>query len=77
MDSDERITTELRARVYNDDHGYYAEVRPDSDGLGLCELAYSDGDKDAKEVSFCISWKMAEALAEAICDIRPRSEPAK
>ena len=70
----ERLTTEYRARVYNDDHGYFVEAAPDGDGLGLCQLTYSDGGADAKPISFCISWDMAEALANAIDDIRPRNQ---
>lgn len=70
----ERISTEYRARVYNDEHGYYAEVAPDGDGLGLCQLTYSDGDKDAKPISFCITWAMAEALANAIKEVSVHNE---
>lgn len=65
----DRISTDYRARVWDDEHGYYAEVRPDRDGLGLCEFAYSDTDAGAKEVSFCISWSMAAALADALKQI--------
>lgn len=59
-------TTEHSARVYDDEHGYYVEIRSDRDGLGLAEFAYSDGDKDAKEIAFCASWEMAEKYAHAI-----------
>lgn len=70
----DRISTEYRVRVVNDEHGYYAEVRPDGDGLGLCEFAYSDADAGAKEISFCISWSMAAALAEAVKRIAPLND---
>lgn len=70
----ERLTTEYRARVYNDEHGYYAEVAPDGDGLGLCQLTYSDGNADAKPISFCITWAMAESLAEAIIEVSRHNE---
>lgn len=69
MTDNESISVEHRCRVYNDSHGYYAEVKPDSDGLGLCEIGYSDGDRGATLRSFCISWEMAEALSKAILKI--------
>ncbi len=64
-----RVSTEFRVRVYDDDHGFYVEARPDSDGLGLCEFAYSDGDADAKEIRFCVSWAMASTFADAILKV--------
>lgn len=65
----DKVSLEYRARVYNDSHGYFAEVREDQDSLGLCEIIYSDGDKDAVERGFCISWEMAKRLADAIIEI--------
>lgn len=65
----DKVSLEYRARVYNDSYGYFAEVREDRDGLGLCEFIYSDGDENAVERGFCISWEMAQRLAYAITEI--------
>lgn len=70
-----KYTTEYRARVYDDDHGFFVEVRDDGDSIGLCELAYSDGDKDAEERLFAISWEHAERFAQAILlTVKARSD---
>jgi hypothetical protein len=73
----QRLTTEYRARVYDDDHGFYVEVRDDRDGLGLAEIVYSDGDKEAVERVITLGWGQAEKLAEAILNItriRPQEQ---
>lgn len=66
--TDEKVSLEYSARVYNDEYGYFASVGPDGDGLGLCELKYSEAD-GTKPISFVITWQMAEKLAGAILDI--------
>lgn len=64
-----RTSTEYSARVYDDDRGFYVQISPDADSLGLCRLAYVEpGDKPRE---FTISWAMAEAMADAIKDMRP------
>lgn len=66
----QRLTTEYRARVYDDDYGFYVEVRDDRDGLGLAEIVYSDGSEDAgTDLRMAIGWAQAEKLAEAILNI--------
>jgi hypothetical protein len=72
----ERITTDFQTRIWNADNGTSVKVRPDSDGLGLCEIAYHDGG-DAKEVSFLITWGMAAALSDALKVVTPLNEPAQ
>lgn len=70
-----RITVEHSARVYDDDHGWFVEVTPDRDGLGMARIAYNEGDgtEDSKrEIS--LPWFHAEALAHAILAIAPKNK---
>ena len=61
-----RLTTEQRLRVYDDDHGYYWEVRPDADGLGI-EVVYNEGGKgDEDQPLSTIPIVAAELIADAI-----------
>lgn len=76
MDED-KVSTEFRVRVYNDAYGYYAEAKPDSDGLGLCEIGYSDGDKDSEYKSFCVTWEMARHLADALARLSALNSSAQ
>lgn len=70
MADDEKFTTEHSARVYHDTFGYYVEVREDGDGLGLCEIVYSDGDGRGDDQRVNIGpWAMAVKVAEAIIQI--------
>lgn len=71
------LETEHSARVYDNDHGFYVSVGPDRDGLGLCEMLYRDGDKDAVERSFSVSWEHAEQFAKAILDVCAIRDEAK
>lgn len=57
------FTTETLVRVYDDSRGWYVEIAPDSDGLGLCEISYHEGD-DVR--SIVIPWDMAERVGLAI-----------
>lgn len=68
------ISVEHSARVYDDDHGWHVEVGPDGDGLGLCRIAYVEGDS---EHTIIIPWPHAEAVANAIFDLAPRAKPAQ
>lgn len=62
-----RISVERTVRVYDDDHGFFVEAGPDSGGLGLCRIAYSDGDSAKHEI--VIPWEMARALAGALDEL--------
>jgi hypothetical protein len=62
-----RISTEHSARIYDDDLGWFLSVGPDSDGLELCRIAYSED--GAKDREFTVPWEHAEALARAIYDL--------
>lgn len=78
MTDEIKLTTEYRARVYDDTHGFYVEVREDGDALGLCEIAYNEGDKEAKDTTITIGWPHALSVAEAIARIaRLRLDAAK
>lgn len=69
------LTVEHHIRIYNDQEGYYVTVRPDRDGLNLCEIAYNDGDQAVKdERSIMIPWNMAKLMAEGILGIQPAKE---
>lgn len=70
----ENLSTEYQARIYDNNHGYFVEVKPDSDGLNLCEIRYDEGNKEARDSSIIISWDMAEAMAKAILELKPKNE---
>ena len=78
MTDETKLTTEYRARVYDDTHGFSVEVREDGDALGLCEIAYNDGDKEAKDFTIAIGWPHALAVAQAVTAVaRLRADAAK
>ena len=70
-----RYSVERRIRIYNDDHGYYWEVRPDPDGLGL-EIVYNEGGgKDVPATT--IPPEVAEGIAHALIEVaKALPEPA-
>lgn len=74
---DTRVSAEYGCRIYNDDHGYWVEVKPDADGLDLCTITYSDGDEKAVPKTITIPWEMANRLAVAIgvlSDLNPHGD---
>lgn len=44
----ERYSVETFMRIYEDDHGWFYEIRPDADGLGCVEVRYSDGEAETR-----------------------------
>lgn len=66
------ITTETLVRVYDDAHGWYVQIGPDRDGLGLCEISYHEGD-DVR--SIVIPWNIAERVGVAIGVVSKANEP--
>lgn len=68
------ITTETLVRVYDDDHGWFVQVGPDADGLGLCEIRYEE---EGRKTSIIIPWSVAERVGIAIGDMsRANEEPS-
>lgn len=61
----ERYSVETFMRIYEDDHGWFYEIRPDADGLGCVEVRYSDGVGNSKSLFSCPP-KAAHLLANAI-----------
>jgi hypothetical protein len=64
--SDDKFTTEFRARVYDDNGGFYFEAGEDRDGLDSCELHYSEGDGTEPTYFPVMSWPLAVKMARAI-----------
>lgn len=59
-------SVEYRVRIYDDDHGFYWEVRPDADSLGF-EIVYNEGGKGDKDQSpHSIPTDAAVLIADAI-----------
>lgn len=56
-------SVETYTRVYNDNHGGYVQIGPDSDGLGLCEIRYVEEEQAATMI---VPWQMALLVADAI-----------
>jgi hypothetical protein len=60
-----KFSIETTTRVYNDDDGSYVSIGPDTDGLDLCRIAYSDDGKTvAKEIT--MPWAQAMLIAGMI-----------
>lgn len=75
--SPDRVSAEYGCRIYNDDHGYWVEVKPDGDGLDLCQITYSDGDANAETKTITLPWEMADKLAmviDVLSDLNPHGE---
>jgi hypothetical protein len=57
---------EKRHRIYDNDHGFYWEVRQDGDGLGI-EVLYNEGGKaDKDQPPQAIPEDVAPLLAQAL-----------
>jgi hypothetical protein len=57
-------------RVYDDTHGCYYEIRPDTDGLDCVEVTYHDGGPKGDVLRcFTVPPEMARLLAEAIAKV--------
>ena len=76
-ESSKGYTVEHHMRIYDDTHGWYVTVRPDTDIGESCEIAWNDGgpnDKDSQVV--VLPWPMARLMAQAILNASPTSETA-
>lgn len=74
----ERLTTDYRAKVYEDSTGTYVEIGDDCDGLDLCDITYRETVGRARHLSIVIGWPHAEAVARAIlklCEVRAAFGP--
>jgi hypothetical protein len=61
-------------RIYSAGAGYYWEVRPDGDGLGL-EVVYNEGTKDSKDQPpGAIDPEAAKLIAQAIIEVAEELE---
>jgi hypothetical protein len=60
-------STETFMRVYDNDHGYFYEIRPDADGFDCVAIFYSDGGKgDKVEQQTAMPPEMARHVARAM-----------
>lgn len=62
-----RYTTETSVRIYNDESGDYIYVGPDSDGLDLVSIYWSDG--KTGELPVTMEKERAVLLAKAILNL--------
>ena len=62
-----RYSIEKFVRVYNDDDGYFWQIGPDPDGVGLICLAYGEGKGDPSELT-SMPIDAARLVAHAILD---------
>jgi hypothetical protein len=61
-------TLENFYRVYDDKTGFYWEIRPDSDGLGLVEIAYYEENRVFKK-DIIMPPAVAFLVAEAVMKV--------
>lgn len=65
-----KLSSKYAAKIFNDEDQSFLQVRPDLDGLGLCEISVSE---DGMEVydgpKIIIPWEMAVPLANAIIKV--------
>jgi hypothetical protein len=64
-------STEYFARIHNDIGGYYTEVGPDGDCLGLCRISYLENSKLQREI--ILTWSDAVEVAKAIIELAPKN----
>lgn len=62
------VSTEINAKVFNDNSGDYVEIGPDPDALGLYQLTKVE--KGGPSICMILEWEVAEAVADAIIMLR-------
>lgn len=73
----EKFSIEEFSRIYSDDHGYFFEVRPDSDGAGCIEIKYSDGGEAKIQSMLTCSPLCARLIASAMIRLADDMESRK
>lgn len=68
-----KLTAERSCKIYDDDLGYWVSIGPDRDGIGIGEIIYSDGDRNAVERTIVLPWDHMLALAYAIIETADRN----